>query len=108
MAKIIFTCPKCGTDLIDTVLSTYPPKDQKWCPSCGWTYTYTEDHEEVVRVPFGGNHGNNAVIERSNIPSLNLDYNAFGSLSCLICPSNPANGGDGICFCTLGGLKITW
>ena len=108
MVKIIFTCPKCGTDLIDTVLSTYPPKDQKWCPSCGWTYTYTEDHEEVVRVSFGGNHGNNAVIERSNIPSLNLDYNAFGSLSCLICPSNPANGGDGICFCTLGGPKITW
>ena len=106
MAKIIFTCPKCGTDLIDTVLSTYPPKDQKWCPSCGWTYT--EDHEEVVRVPFGGNHGNNAVIERSNIPRLNLDYNAFGNLRCLICPSNPANGGDGICFCTLGGPKITW
>lgn len=106
MAMIIYTCPRCGTDLIDTVICTYPPKVQKWCPSCGWTYT--EDHEELVRIPFGGNHGNNAVIERSNIPNLNLDCDAFWNLSCLRCPSNPKNGGDGICFCTLGGPKITW
>ena len=39
MAKIIYTCPRCGADLIDTIICTYPPKDQKWCPSCGWTYT---------------------------------------------------------------------
>ena len=58
MAMIIYTCPRCGTALIDTVISTYPPKVQKWCPSCGWTYT--EDHEEVIRVPFGGNLGNGA------------------------------------------------
>lgn len=89
MAMIIYTCPRCGTDLIDTVICTYPPKVQKWCPSCGWTYT--EDHEEVIRVPFGGNLGNGA----------------FGNLACLRCPTNPANGGDGICFCTLGGPSIT-
>ena len=106
MAMIIYTCPKCGTDLINTVLCTYPPKVQKWCPSCGWIYM--EDHEEVVRIPFGGNHLNNVVIERSNIPSLNLDCYAFGNLSCLRCPTNPANGGDGICFCTLGGPSITY
>lgn len=88
MAKIIYTCPRCGTDLIDTVIYTYPPKDQKWCPSCGWTYT--EDHEEVIRVPFGGNLGNGA----------------FWNSSCLRCPTNPANGGDGVCFCTLGGPSI--
>lgn len=69
---------------------------------------YMEDCEEVVRIPFGGNHGNNVVIERSNIPNLNLDCDAFGNLSCLRCPSNPANGGDGIFFCTLGEPKITW
>lgn len=89
MAMIIYTCPRCGTDLIDTVICTYPPKVQKWCPSCGWTYT--EDHEEVVRVPFGGNLGNGA----------------FWNSSCLRCPTNPTNGGDGICFCTLGGPRIT-
>ena len=90
MAMIIYTCPRCGAGLIDTVICTYPPKVQKWCPSCGWTYT--EDHEEVIRVPFGGNLGNGA----------------FWNSSCLRCPTNPANGGDGICFCTLGGPRITW
>ena len=90
MAMIIYTCPRCGTDLIDTVICTYPPKVQKWCPSCGWTYT--EDHEEVIRVPFGGNLGSDA----------------FWNSSCLRCPTNPANGGDGICFCTLGGPGITY
>ena len=90
MAMIIYTCPRCGTSLIDTVVCAYPPKVQKWCPSCGWTYT--EDHEEVIRVPFGGNLGNGA----------------FWNSSCLRCPTNPANGGDGICSCTLGGPKITW
>ena len=74
MAMIIYTCPRCGTYLIDTVICTYPPKVQKWCPSCGWTYT--EDHEEVIRVPFGGNLGNGA----------------FWNSSCLRCPTNPANG----------------
>ena len=101
MAMVIYTCPRCGAVLIDTVICTtnghssssliqYPPKVQKLCPSCGWTYT--EDHEEVIRVPFGGNLGNGA----------------FCDASCLRCPTNPANGGDGICFCTLGGPRITW
>ena len=90
MAMVIYTCPRCGAVLIVTVICTYPPKVQKWCPSCGWTYI--EDHEEVIRVPFGGNLGNGA----------------FCNSSCLRCPTNPANGGDGICFCTLCGPRITW
>ena len=90
MAMIIYACPRCGTNLIDTVICTYPPKVQKWCPSCGWTYT--EDHEEVISIPFRGN----------------LENGAFWNSSCLRCPTNPANGGDGICFCTLGGPRITW
>ena len=90
MAKIIYTCPRCGADLIDTILCTYPPKARKWCPSCGWAYI--EDHEEVIRVPFGGN----------------IENGAFGNLSCLRCPTNPANGGDGICLCTLCRPSITW
>lgn len=90
MAMIIYTCPRCGTDLIDTVICTYPPKVQKWCPSCGWCHT--EEREEVIRIPFGGNLGNGV----------------FGNLACLRCPTNPANGGDGICFCTLGGPSITY
>lgn len=38
----------------------------------------------------------------------NCGYCAFGNLACLRCPTNPANGGDGICFCTLGGPSITY
>ena len=101
MAMVIYTCPRCGAVLIDTVICTtnghssssliqYPSKVQKLCPSCGWTYI--EDHEEVIRVPFERNLGNGA----------------FCNSSCLRCPTNPANGGDGICFCTLGGPRITW
>ena len=28
-------------------------------------------------------------------------------LACRNCPKHPLNGGDGICFCTLGNLQIT-
>ena len=53
MAIIIETCPKCGHDLIDEVICTYPPIPRKSCPSCGWSWE--GKREEVVRVPFGGN-----------------------------------------------------
>jgi hypothetical protein len=50
---IIETCPKCGHDLQDLVIATYPPIPKKECFSCGWSWTWKQ--EEVVRVPFGGN-----------------------------------------------------
>lgn len=48
--RIIETCPKCGHDLVDLVIATYPPIPQKKCFSCGWEWTGKA--EEVVRVPF--------------------------------------------------------
>lgn len=48
--RIIETCPKCGHDLVDLVLTTYPPIPQKKCFNCGWEWTGERD--EVVRVPF--------------------------------------------------------
>ena len=33
--------------------------------------------------------------------------NNFGNDACVNCPSNPKNGGTGICFCTLGQQQIT-
>ena len=53
MAIIIETCPKCGHDLHDLVIATYPPIPKKECWSCGWSWT--EEPEEVIRIPFGGN-----------------------------------------------------
>lgn len=53
MAIIIETCPKCGYDLKDLIITTYPPIPQKKCFSCGWEWT--GEPEEVIRMPFGGN-----------------------------------------------------
>lgn len=50
---VIETCPKCGHDLRDLVIATYPPILKKECFNCGWSWT--EEREEIVRVPFGGN-----------------------------------------------------
>lgn len=50
---IIETCPKCGHDLHDLVIATYPPIPQKKCFNCGWEWT--GEQEEVIRMPFGGN-----------------------------------------------------
>lgn len=85
---IIETCPICGHDLSDTVLCTYPPKPRKTCSWCGWPWTC--EPEEVKRVPFGGN---------SYTPDNSF---AFKSNPCHTCSNNPANGGSGICLCTLG------
>lgn len=53
MAIIIETCPKCGHDLVDIMLASYPPIPKKECWNCGWSWT--GEREEVIRVPFGDN-----------------------------------------------------
>ncbi len=50
---IIETCPKCGHDLTNSVICTYPPIPRKECWNCGWSWE--GEQEEIVRVPFGGN-----------------------------------------------------
>ena len=121
---IIETCPKCGHDLQDEVICTYPPIPRKVCWNCGWSWT--GEREKIKRVPFGGN--TNTFTEKDNTSiswngsstdwdsidiktstdwnSTHLDTSsnitAFGREACENCSSNPKNGGDGICFCTLG------
>ena len=119
---IIETCPKCGHDLQDEVICTYPPILCKVCCNCGWSQTGKP--EKITRVPFGGNtnnftnkdnisiswNGSSIDWDSINITdwdSTNLDTsstinNTFGTKACENCPSNPKNGGDGICFCILG------
>ena len=48
---IIETCPKCGHDLQNEVLCTYPPIPRKVCCNCGWSWT--GESEKIRRVPFG-------------------------------------------------------
>lgn len=121
---VIETCPKCGNDLRDEVICTYPPIPRKVCWNCGWSWT--GEREKIKRVPFGGN--TNTFTEKDNTSiswngsstdwdsidiktstdwnSTHLDTSsnitAFGMEACENCSSNPKNGGDGICFCTLG------
>ena len=121
---VVETCPKCGHDLRDEVICTYPPIPRKVCWNCGWSWT--GEREKIKRVPFGGN--TNTFTEKDNTSiswngsstdwdsidiktstdwdSTHLDTSstitAFGREACENCPSNPKNGGDGICFCTLG------
>ena len=90
---IIYTCPKCGHDLMNETLTSYPPIHKKYCPKCGWSHS---EHEEIVRVPFKENYVN-TVYTNNYLPS-----------ACDNCSNNPKNGGSGICHCILGGMKVTY
>ena len=93
---IIQTCPKCGSDLQDIVLTCYPPKHQKQCMKCGWQYTFASDNY-VVRVPFEQPERDN--IERTviEVRDATKEYND----PCIGCSNHPMNGGSGICACTV-------
>lgn len=48
--RIITTCPKCGADLEEAILTVYPPLPVKHCPKCGWKWV--GEPEQIVRIPF--------------------------------------------------------
>lgn len=122
---VVETCPKCGHDLHDVVICTYPPIPRKVCCNCGWSWT--GEPEKITRVPFGGN--TDTLINKDSIPlswngtstgwdsidrdSTNIKTSstintAFCKNPCENCPNNPKNGGDGICFCILGQNNIVY
>ena len=123
MAIIIETCPKCGHDLMDEVICTYPPIPRKVCHNCGWSWE--GQREEIIRVPFG--HNSDLIMDdlvdlikydklEVNLDDItllnnyNLDNAAIGTFeqsACVNCSNNPKNGGSGVCFCTLGQINIT-
>lgn len=92
---VIETCPKCGCDLHEEVICTYPPIPREVCWNCGWSWT--GEPEKIVRVPFGGNSYEDTTTTL-----------AFEKSACINCPSNPKNGGDGICFCNLGQTNVVY
>lgn len=104
---IIYTCPVCGQDLQTFILSSNPPQTQYSCPSCGWN-EIERSTEEVIRLPYGGNN-----IPKRDFSLLDLPYYNYVSTTpstskgiCEFCPTNPRNGGDGICHCILGSMDI--
>lgn len=86
---IIYTCPKCGNDLQEEVIATYPPIYVKKCYSCGWSEEQIQE-QEIIRIPYSENKND------TYIPK-----------PCIKCPNHPINGGSGICNCTLGSPAIT-
>ena len=125
---VVETCPKCGHDLQDEVICTYPPIPRKVCWNCGWSWTGKP--EKITRVPFGGNTNNftdkdniSIVLDESstdwdsiditdwdstNIKTSSTINTAFCKNPCENCPNNPKNGGDGVCFCILGQQNIVY
>lgn len=97
--KIIYTCPKCGHDLVDVCLCSLPPRNAMYCMNCG--FQTEAESEEIVRIPYGGNYHYDRL-------RLNSSGNAFLNSACDGCSNNPKNGGSGICFCTLGGTGVTY
>ena len=125
---VVETCPKCGNDLRDEVICTYPPIPRKVCWNCGWSWTGKP--KKITRVPFGGNTNNftdkdniSIVLDESstdwdsiditdwdstNIKTSSTINTAFCKNPCENCPNNPKNGGDGVCFCILGQQNIVY
>ena len=91
---IIYTCPKCGGDLQEYVLTSYPPQYKKACPKCGWSHI-EKPSDEVVRIPYNP--------PEYSTPKVNTYY---ASSYCQNCPNNVSNGGSGFCHCTSGNITI--
>lgn len=82
MAIIIETCPKCGHDLVDEVLCTYPPIPKKSCWSCGWSWT--GEPEQVIRRPFKKGEeikANDGIIGSIYNEFINIGYSENDSLN---------------------------
>ena len=106
---IIETCPECGHDLVNEMIATYPPIPRKACWNCGWSWEGKT--EEIIRVPFGGNKleldvslDDLTLLNNYNLEDVTI--NSFEQPACKHCSNNPANGGSGICQCTLGGQQV--
>ena len=52
-SSIIYTCPECGGDLEETVLTSLPPQYHFSCRKCGWSHTKKSKCPEPKRIPFG-------------------------------------------------------
>ena len=92
--QIIYTCPECGSDLEEIVLTSNPPKRKTQCNNCGWSHTTDSNDNQILRIPY--------TIYRSQ-PAFNfVDIPP----ACRDCLNHRNNGGNSICHCTLGGHMV--
>ena len=74
-----------------------------------WHMIEIDNMPEYIVSPELSEKSNDSIFERRYLGKWNISEpikDNFGSDACLNCPSNPKNGGDGICFCTLGQMEI--
>ena len=50
--RFVYTCPICGNDLENIMITTNPPISAVQCMNCGWRYENTPEYVPTVRVPF--------------------------------------------------------
>ena len=46
---IVYTCPKCGHDLQEVVLTSMSPQRQMYCSCCGWSHI---TRDEIYKIPY--------------------------------------------------------
>lgn len=46
---IVYTCPKCGSELINYVLTSYPPIYVTKCSNCDWE---TRKSDKIIKIPY--------------------------------------------------------
>lgn len=46
---VIFTCPKCGSDLDETLIGFLPCRFKRKCLKCGWEVM---ENKDVVRISY--------------------------------------------------------
>jgi len=90
---IVYTCPRCGGDLEETLLTSYPPQHEVCCNNCGWTHV---TREEIRKIPYPTTLDLVDAVHVDNIPN-----------PCRNCSNHPSNGGSGVCLCTLGSQTVT-
>lgn len=121
---IIETCPECGHDLINLVLTVYPPIPKKQCTFCDWSWT--GQREDIIRVPFNSvtyepytpDYIQTTIDDIADINLFGVDLNnisytdgTIGTLNqaaCTNCPNNIKNSVTSTCSCTLGSSQITY
>lgn len=74
-----------------------------------WHMIEIDNMPEYIVREEPSDKSNDIIFERRYLGKWNISEpikDNFGSDACLNCPSNPKNGGDGICCCTLGQMEI--
>ena len=108
--RVVYTCPKCGSDIDEAVLCTYPPRYLKYCKnmSCGWSHMEIPEEDAVVRIPYE----EPAKPQEWKEPvdpwkyGIKPDAGYYIPECCRNCQNHPSNGGSGVCNCTLP--SMTW